>query len=269
MRPAPFVILAMFAACPLAAQTNPQPNIVLTIGGGVVTGHSLWTVDKQQLCMLNAGGGCSGTYDTLRIARSISPSLILGASGTYFPWPHLGFHAEISYLGLPIDDTCTPVLLNPDPPTQRAQQMCDNLTATAGTGGAISLFVGATLRAASRKAISPYARFNIGMVNLSTSTTEVVGAYVDAAGIQERQIIEDLGGSGASFMLGAALGFTTPVGAGYQFRLEVRDIVNSLTRVTGPANDLAIAPTESRYYHHLGLVLGLDIVLERKRGRRY
>jgi hypothetical protein len=270
MRPAPFAILALLVASPATAQTNPQPTIALTIGVGVVTGHSLWTVERQPLCLLSGGGSCSGLYDTLRIARSISPSIVVGASGTYFPWPNLGFHAEISYLGLPIDDTCIPVAaLNPDPPDQRAQQMCDNLTAASGTGGAISLFVGTTLRASSTKAISPYARFNVGIVNLSSSTTEVVGAYVDATGLQERQIIEDLNGRGASFMVGAAAGFTAAIGTGYQFRLEVRDIVNSMTRVTGPANDLAIAPTDSKYFHHLGLVLGLDIVLERKRGRRY
>src|SRR5262245_53858492 len=269
MRPAPFVMLALLAGSPLTAQSNPQPTIVLTISAGVVTGHGLWTIDKQPLCVLGAGGACGGVYDTLRIARSISPSLILGASGTYFPSPHLGFHAEISYLGLPIDDTCAPVFINPDPPTERGQQMCDNLTAAKGTGGTISLFVGATLRASARKAISPYARLNIGMVNLSTSTTEVVGAYVDAGGVHERQIIEDISGRGARFMVGAAAGLTTPLGPGYQFRLEVRDVMTSLTRVTGPANDLAIAPTDSKYYHHLGLVFGLDIVLERKRGRRY
>jgi hypothetical protein len=263
------LVLIAAAPPPVVAQSNPQPTIVLTISGGVVTGHSLWTIEKQPLCLLGAGGGCSGLYDTLRIARSISPSLILGASGTYFSSPNLGFHAEISYLGLPIDDTCTPLFLNPDPPSQRAQQMCDNITGAGGTGGAINIFVGATLRASSRKTLSPYARFNIGLVNLSTSTTEVVGAYADASGVQERQIVEDLGGSGARFMTGAAIGLTTPVGTGYQFRLEVRDVVTSLTRVTGPANDLAIAPTEDKYYHHLGLVFGLDIVLERKRGRRY
>src|SRR5262245_64331292 len=98
MRPAPFVMLALLAGSPLTAQSNPQPTIVLTISAGVVTGHGLWTIDKQPLCVLGAGGACGGVYDTLRIARSISPSLILGASGTYFPSPHLGFHAEISYL---------------------------------------------------------------------------------------------------------------------------------------------------------------------------
>ena len=268
MRSALFV-LAVLVASSAAAQSKPQPTILLTIGGGVVTGHGLWTVDRQPLCLLGSGGACSGLYDTLRLGRSISSSLIIGASGTYFPWPHLGFHAEISYLGLPLDDTCTPIFLNPDPPNQRAQQMCDNLTADKGTGGAISLFVGATVRAARRKAVSPYARFNVGMVNISTSTTEVVGAWVDAGGIQERQIIEDINGRGASFMTGFAAGITTPIGQGYQYRLEARDVITPLTRVTGPANDFAIAPTDSKYFHHWGLVMALDIVLEQKRGRRY
>jgi len=269
MRPVLCVTLALIVVSSAAAQTKSQPNIVLTIGAGVVTGHGLWTVDKQPICLLGGGGVCTGQYDTLRIARSISPSLIIGASGTYFPWPHLGFHAEISYLGLPLDDTCTPMFLNPDPPNDRAQQMCDNITADKGTGGAISLFVGATVRAAARKSISPYARFNVGMVNISTSTTEVVGAYVDASGIQERQIIEDINGQGARFMTGFAAGITTSIGKGYRFRLEARDVITSLTRVTGPANDLAIAPTDSKYYHHWGLVMALDVVLEQKRGRRY
>jgi len=269
MRPALFVIPALMVISSAAAQSKPQPTIVLTIGAGVVTGHGLWTVDKQPICLLGGGGVCTGQYDTLRIARTISPSLTIGASGTYFPWPSLGFHAEISYLGLPLDDTCAPLFLNPDPPNQRARQMCDNITADKGTGGAISLFVGATLRGARRKAISPYARFNVGVVNISTSTTEVVGAYVDATGIQERQIIEDINGRGARFMTGFAAGITTPIGPGYQFRLEARDVITSLTRVTGPANDLAIAPTDSKYFHHWGLILALDIVLEQKRGRRY
>lgn len=269
MRPALFVLLVLIVASSAAAQSKPEPNIVLTIGAGAVTGHGLWIVDKQPICLLGGGNVCSGQYDTLRIARSVSPSLTIGASGTYFPWAHLGFHAEISYIGLPLDDTCTPMFLHPDPPNERAEQMCDNMTADKGTGGAISLFVGATLRAARRKAISPYARFNVGMVNISTSTTEVVGAYVDAGGIQERQIIEDIDGRGASFMTGFAAGFTTPIGPGYQFRLEARDVITSLTRVTGPANDFAIATTDSKLFHHWGLVLALDIVLEQKRGRRY
>jgi hypothetical protein len=270
MRLATFGVLALVAAATASAQANPQPTVALTIGGGVVTGHGLWTVDRQPLCVLNQGSGaCTGVYDTLRLSRSVSPSLLLGASGTYFPWPHLGFHGEISYVGFPLDDACLARFLNPDAPDERTRQMCDNLTAASGRGSAINLLVGMTVRAASRGSISPYLRGSIGLINLSNSTTEVVGTYVDASGVQERQIIRDGGGRGGSFMVGAAAGFTSPIGTGYQFRLEVRDIVASLSRVTGAASDLTISPTDRRYFHHLALVLGLDVVLERKRGRRY
>jgi hypothetical protein len=271
MRFFPFASLALSGAlaAPTAAQTASQPNMVLTILAGVVTGHDLWIIDKQPLCLLGAGGACSGNYDTLRLSRSISPSLALGAAATYFPWPHVGFHAEVSYLGLPMDDGCIgPVTYQPDA-DNRAQQMCDNLGGQAGSGGAISLFVGVTLRAATRRAFSPYVRGSVGMVNLSRSTVEVIGAYVDGTGPQERQVIFDQSPRRRTPMFGAAAGFTSPLGTGYQFRLEVRDVMTSLERVTGPANDLAISPVATSFYHHFALILGFDVVLERKRGRRY
>lgn len=268
MRLATFALVAGASAA--AAQTGEQPTVALTIGAGVVTGHELWTIDKQPLCLLNQStGACSGLYDTLRLSRSIGSSLVVGASGTYFPWPHLGFHGEISYVGFPTEDGCLGRFFNPDAPDERARQMCDNLAAATGSGGAISVFVGMTLRAASQKSISPYVRGSVGMVNLSSSTVEVVGAFVDGGGARERQIIADNNSAKTSPMFGAAAGFTTAIGSGYQFRLELRDMFTSLARVTGPANDLAISPVERRFYHHFALVLGLDVVLERKRGRRY
>jgi hypothetical protein len=98
---------------------------------------------------------------------------------------------------------------------------------------------------------------------------EVVGVYTDASGPHERQIISDPKRRSRAPMFGVAAGFTTPIGTGYQFRLEARDMITSLSRVAGPANNLAISPVATRYYHHFALVLGLDVVLERKRGRRY
>ena len=73
-------------------------------------------------------------------------------------------------------------------------------------------------------------------------------------------------------MFGLAAGFTQPLGkdGGYQVRLEMRDVISSFERVTGQADPTTlIAPTEIKYYHHLALTLGLDVVLERQRGRRY
>jgi hypothetical protein len=263
MRSAPFALLALLAV-PAAAQTSSRPSVVLTILAGAVTGHDLWSIPKQPLLVEG-----TANHDTLAMSRAIGASLILGASGTYFLTQNVGIHAELSYLGLPLDSSCR--LL---PPKQadfedKNQQICDNFQAEAGAGGAIAVFLGVTLRAGSERAFSPYVRGNVGLVNLGRSTVEVVGAYVAGVGPQERQIVRDPSPRHRSLMFGLAAGFTTPLSPGYQVRIEVRDIITTLDRLTGPANDLAAAPIGSRAYHHLGLALGLDIVLEKSRGRRY
>ena len=262
--------LFAFTAVPLAsaaAQTGSQPTLVLTIMGGTVAGHSLWSVAKQPLCV--GAASCTSQYDTLRIGRSVGSSLVLGAAGTYFVSPNVGVHLEISYLGLPVDSDCTPVFLNPDAENKN-EQICSDIQAQAANGGAIAIFGGLTFRVAPRRSFSPYLRANFGIVNQSHSTVEVVGGYQDAGGtFFDRQVVVDNDPHRNSLLLGGAAGFTSPLGSGYQFRLEVRDLVTSLSRLTGPANALGVGPTATRYYHHIALTLGFDVVLEKSRGRRY
>jgi hypothetical protein len=78
---------------------------------------------------------------------------------------------------------------------------------------------------------------------------------------------DDPGGFNASAGVGA--GFMIPIGAGYQARLEFRDNLVLIERVTGPADFLAVAPTDTKLIHSLSLFIMLDIVLEQRRGRRY
>lgn len=264
-----FVACALTCALwsPTSAQTRSEANLVLTILGGAVTGHSLWTVDKQPLCV--GAAACTGQYDTLRLSRSISSSLVLGAAGTFFPSPHVGFHAEIAYMGLPVDSDCMGLFFNPDTENKN-QQICDDIRSQSAGGGAIAIFGGVTLRAAARRSVSPYVRGSIGLVNQPRSTVEMVGGYIDGSGtFFERQVIADPKPRRNSLLLGAAVGFTAPLGQGYQFRLEVADLVTSLNRLTGPVNALGIGPTATRAYHHFALTLGFDVVLEKSRGRRY
>ncbi len=265
MRPFSFVPLALAAAVgTAAAQTGPEANLVLTIFGGTVTGHELWTVAKQPFTVLN-----TTTYDTLELSRSIVSSLVLGVAGTYFISPHVGLHAELSYLGLPVDSHCRGLFYNPDGENKN-EQLCDNIEAQATEGGAIAIFGGATLRAASRGTFSPYLQGSLGIVNMAHSAIEMGGAYVDGGGaVFVRQLIDDPKPRRTSLMLGASAGFTSPLGPGYQFRLEIRDVVTSLDRLVGPANSLGVGPRAARSYHHFALTLGLGVVLERKRGRRY
>ena len=272
MRALPFVTLLLpcLLASAAGAQTGAESNLVFTIFGGAVTGHHLWTVDKQPITVLG-----TTNYDTLRLSRAINSSMVLGATGTYFLSSHVGVHAEISYLGLPIDSDCSPVFLNPDPSLggsveqRRNGQVCDDIRSQGATGGAITIFTGMTLRAASRRSFSPYVRGNIGIVSLTQSTIDMAGVFTDSTGTYERQVIADPKPRRTSLLMGLAAGFSTPLSPGYQFRFELRDQLIQLVRLTGPGNAGGPSPTATKFYHHVSLALGLDVVLERKRGRRY
>lgn len=266
MRLATFAVLALAGVSSAAAQTESQPNILLAIFGGAGTGHALWVVEKQPLQVL---GTNPAQYDTLRVSQQITPSIMLGAGATYFPSAHIGFHVELSYVGFPVDGACIGVGPYRADAEQKNEQTCASIQGTGSDGGSIAIFTGVTLRAASRRSISPYARLNLGIVSASRSTIEMAGAFVTSSGVGVRQVISDPSPRRIGVMFGAAAGFTRPISPGYQFRWEVRDLIVSMERLTGPADALTIGPTAVRWYHHFSLILGFDVVLERKRGRRY
>ncbi len=251
------LLLTCALTVPAAAQTGSEANLVFTIFGGTVTGHSLWTVGKQPLTVLG-----TSKYDTLDLSRSVTSSMVLGLAATYFVSPHMGVHLELSYLGLPVESRCNGLYFH--------QQVCDDIESQPADGGAITIFGGVTFRAAPRRTISPYVRANFGIANEPRSTIEMAGAFIDNDGLlKERQVLADASPRRTSVMYGAATGFTSPLGPGYAFRLELRDVIVSVDRLVGPANALGIGPIASKAYHHISLTLGLDVVLERKRGRRY
>jgi hypothetical protein len=258
-------VLLLAGVSTAAAQTPSRSQLVLTILGGAVTGHSLWDVSKQPLVALVD----TTRRDTLRLSREITSSIVVGVSATYFFSPQVGVHAEISYLGLSNDDGCT--LLYQAPNDSLVPEVCGDIQSRSGSGGAVSLSLGATLRATPQRALSPYLRGNVGLVTMPHSRVEVIGNYF-FNGPRSVLVIEDRTPRRAAPMFGLAAGVTTPLGKdrGYQFRLEVRDVITSIERVTGPADPgTLISPTASKSYHHFALTIGLDVVLERLRGRRY
>jgi hypothetical protein len=268
MKPVTCVLLVFLSVSTASAQTPSRAELVLTILGGVVSGHSLWDVGKQPVTVV---GSSPTAWDTLHVIREISSSAVIGASATYFFSPHVGMHAEISYMGLPFDDSCTDSYVAPAD-SGRIRAACDDIASKAGSGGAISLFVGATLRAASTKSLSPYVRGNIGIVGTPHSYVEMFGTYFTSSGPQDVPVIKDPSPRSSTPLVGLAVGVTQPLGrdGGYQFRLEFRDAITTFERVTGAADPASqFAPTEIKGYHHFSLTLGLDVVLEKSRGRRY
>ena len=273
MRRLLFACGAVLLLCrPAVAQTGPEPTMILTLFGGASTGHSLWHIPQQPLCVLQQSGGaynCTSQYDTLDLSRDISASVVFGASGTYFRSPHVGIEAEILFLGFPFDDSCRGIFFNPDL-THMNEQICLNVGAASISSSAISFSAGLVFRASPRHAISPFARVGFGIVTHSGGTLELSGAFLDDSGIvRSRSIIEDPHPKATTLSVKASAGFTTRISPGYQFRLEAHDAIVPLRRVIGMADDLAQAPSASRSYHHLVITMGLDVVLEKKRGRRY
>src|SRR6185503_17761629 len=100
MKLAPFAIVALIAVSGVSAQTPSRAQLVLTILGGAVTGHSLWDVPIQPVAIIDDSTGLpTGVNDTVQLTREVTSSIVVGASGTYFLSPHFGLHAEISYMG--------------------------------------------------------------------------------------------------------------------------------------------------------------------------
>jgi hypothetical protein len=71
-----------------------------------------------------------------------------------------------------------------------------------------------------------------------------------------------------AFLLG--VGTTIATSPAYQLRWEIRDNIVGVQKVTGPVGLVGSVPPSNTVYKHLFSVLvGLDVVLERVRGRRY
>ncbi|OLC04596.1 MAG: hypothetical protein AUH78_25865 [Gemmatimonadetes bacterium 13_1_40CM_4_69_8] len=271
-------LLVLLAAFPppqsVAAQTGSQPNLVLTLFGGAVAGHTLWSIARQPLCVLaTAPGGfaCNppAQYDTLRVSRDIGASLAVGISGTYFKSPHLGFQGEFYFLGLPFEDRCGDVAPYNADADRKNEQLCNDISGASLSTSAIAVFAAVIVRASPAHWLSPYVRGGAGLVAYSGGTVSLSGRFQQGSTVYSRAVILDDSPKSSTLSGELGAGVTAAFSPGYQLRVELRDAVVPLGRVTGPANDLAQAPTASKTYHHIALTLGLDIVLEKKRGRRY
>jgi hypothetical protein len=113
---------------------------------------------------------------------------------------------------------------------------------------------------ASREFISPFAREAGLLLNQSSVLTraEQRGGFSPSEA--------DPGPAGLALGVGA----TMVLSRGYHLRWEVRDNIVGVERVSGPVQQVTlIPPHETAYKHLFSVFIGLDVILERQRGRRY
>lgn len=256
------VLATALLARAAAAQEGPQPRLVLSIGAGAHTGHGLWEVPAQPLELPPN----TGIYDSLRMVRTIGAGLLITFSASYFPDGHLGVYGDVTFLDMGMENGCSPAVpykFDPDP----NEQLCDNLNGSVNGNTSLVAGLGAIFRAAPRSAMSPYVRAGLGYALHSYGTVAVDAPY--APNTPPVQIVADADPMNGSPAVLLAAGLSQSISSGYQLRLEVRDDFFALERLTGPANALGEAPTDTGWYHHISLAIGIDIVFDRKRARRY
>ena len=255
-------LLTVSTAAPVAAQrTHDQARLSLGLAIGGTVGRSLWSVTNQPI-----DDGL--LTDTLSLERDIRAGLAVVFHGTYFPSDHWGFTGEAMLIGLGFEDQCRQLTssLSSD-----NAAVCNSIRGHDSPGSAVGLSVGALYRVWSRKVVSPYVRAHAGFIISQHSAVELNGSIpVSSVDASEFRVYVDNNRPGLTPVLGLGVGFTAALGPGYQLRWEFRDNIAGLEQVTGPtAANFQEPPSRLSYQHVLSVTFGFDIVLERKRGRRY
>jgi hypothetical protein len=255
------VLLLAALVTPLAAQaTRDRPTLVFTVSGAYLDGIRLWTVPDQPV-----EDNTLGTLtDHFALRRNVKKTLGAGFSGTYYRGAHLGITAEAFLMGLGYSDICT---IAEPAQSQLNVQRCQSITDRDRSAAAVTTSAGFVYRVGADEFISPFVRATGGVLINNQSPLLLVGQAENGAEL----VIYDDPNTGTrlrpAFLLGA--GATIAAGRGYQIRWEIRDNIVGIQKVTGAAPRGTVPPHETSYRHILSLNVGLDVILEKRRGRRY
>jgi opacity protein-like surface antigen len=241
-------------------ETKDQSRLIFTVSAGAVAGGDLWEVGAQSVQFTDP-------IDTLALERRIRPSLGIGFAGTYFPGDHLGFALEAFLVGLGFEDACRVAFSSGAGDVVNA---CESIQGATKSATAVTLTVGPMLRFNSRQFLSPYARANLGVVFSNQSSIRMVGQFPTPEGPVDLVIYDDDHESRVEPSLALGAGLTAAVAPGYQLQLELRDNIVGIQTVTA-ATPLGrtIPPHELTFKHLFSMTIGFNVVLERRRGRRY
>lgn len=266
----------------LAAQTADEPRLFLTVFGGYRAGQPLWSLTRQSFAVLVPGMpiydsavvASPGLYDTLDLQREFTPSFVLGVSGTYFPGPHLGFQGEFAFLSMGMESRCSIRQTQPPYPGDLDPQLCASLDRETIASSAVTVAFGVVARATPGGGVYPYARANAGVLARTRSAIEMVGEYATPSGLASAVVVADPNPANTALQLTLGAGIAVSTGTGYQVWLEGRDVLAQVGVVTGPADPsspsgVLVPPSGTRFVHNYMLLIGLDVVFEKQRRRRY
>lgn len=243
-----------------AQATGDQARLTLGVGLGAVGGRDLWSSSPQAVQFIIPA-------DTFALARRIRSTLAVSFSGTYFTGENLGFGGEVFLIGLGFEDSCRQLFSSG---SGDVATVCRSIQGAKKSATSVALSVGPIMRFNSRKLISPYGRINLGLVISTHSALRTMGTFPTDSGPEDLIIYSDNRNSRLDPSLALGVGFTASVAKGYSLRWEIRNNITGVQRVTSTIPIAGFVPPHERVFKHLfSMTIGFDVVLERKRGRRY
>jgi hypothetical protein len=261
-RAATAAVLSLAAGTALSAQTNDEARLTLGMAAGYIGSHVLWTVPNQPIL---------SSFDPpsiFRITRSTHSDITIGASGVYYPSPHVGYIGEFTYVGLGNSDGCQ---IAEDGGDALLRAVCDALNGRTGSASIVTVNGGVMLRPFSRSFVQPYLKVVGGLAFTPSSTIAVQSVYGYIADTALVVTVYD-DQSWKPIRPTATLGFgiSTAPSSGYQLHVEARETWLGLGEVTGPTSRQGFIPDHRTVYKgYFSFLVGFDIVLAKRRGRRY
>lgn len=266
MRPSSLGVALLLAAAPaaLAAQaTGDQARLVFSVGAGYLGGGDIWRVEGQPIF-----DGQNRLTDLANLERRLQSSWAVNIGSTFYRGEHLGLGLDLFLVNLRTVDRCQ---LTTSSGSANTIDACRSIAGATRNALSSEITASATYRFNSRGPVSPYLRANGGFILANVNTVRMSGFYED---LEERIIEIPVYASGGTTrvapVLGVGAGITVPVSRAYHLRFEGRATTYSLAAVDGPTANSGLEPEgASKWVTQFSLTAGVDLVLERRRGRRY
>ncbi len=253
-------LLALTVSAPALAQaTGDEARLIFTFSGGWASGGDLWATSQP----VQTPAGIS----VWELQRDRSETWTVGLSGTYFKGENLGLGVDLLLVNLRYEDSCS--VAAPNSPDDVVA--CETVNSANRSALSSEITGTALYRLNSRGSASPYIRANVGFIIANLNTVRMSAAYPDPdVEFVDLPIYTSSGSTNLSPVAGLGAGVTFPFAKAWHLRFEARGTVYPLD-IVSQANTLSGQPavTEKKWVTQLTLSLGLDLVLERSRGRRY
>lgn len=286
MRPATTLAgLFLFVVGSLPAQSADWGRITVGLSIGLRPSSSLWDVPSQTVVSSN-----QLPSSQFHLHRDIRGGITIAAQAAFYSSPKFGLTFELGYLGMGLSDACTLVHDGGDSELRDActyvgssQKFGQGIDPQLGyhdaygidhSASATLVQAGVILRPFKPAALQPFFKAMLGIATTPHSTVRMESLYGEDAispwNALNLIVYEDYGWKHSKPVFTGAIGLTTAPSSGLQAHLEARGSFLPQSIVDGATTTQNQVPQHHTSIRgHFSVLIGLEVVLKRERGKRY